>query len=178
MYLTLRNISPAEGCGAGKQKHRKCPLGEGAKPSNLQHFPSSSGVVVCFQFQYLLPIREKQKTAVSLPYLLSTLHRAGHFAAGIACFDTKLQCFVTFPRAEAFSPRAKLPGGMWTGTRVTGHAAVPCVRGLLFVGGLSADEDPTMRAWVLDVVTGRWRVGKGFSKSVAKRQTAGGCGIN
>lgn len=79
----------------------------------------------------------------------------GVFTGGLYCFDVDRQAFVRFPHAEAFAREAVQPGGMWNGLRMTGHAAVPCSRGLLVVGGLlPRGQSFTMSAWTLDVVGG------------------------
>eukprot|EP00752_Nemacystus_decipiens_P008951 g7992.t1 len=81
--------------------------------------------------------------------------KTGIFTGGLHCFDADRQAFVRFPHAEAFSRESVHPGGMWNGLRMTGHAAVPCSRGLLVVGGLlPRGQSFTMSAWTLDVVGG------------------------
>eukprot|EP00903_Cladosiphon_okamuranus_P010078 g9546.t1 len=80
--------------------------------------------------------------------------KTGIFTGGLHCFDVDRQAFVRFP-AEAFSRESVHPGGMWNGLRMTGHAAVPCSRGLLIVGGLlPRGQSFTMSAWTLDVIGG------------------------
>ncbi|CAM9450589.1 unnamed protein product [Sphacelaria rigidula] len=99
------------------------------------------------------------------------------YTAGLSCFDTELQSFVRFPRAEAFAKHASHVGGMWHGLRMTGHAAVPCSRGLMFIGGLVPRGHSTMNAWVLDVVGGRRCMAKKRRRRRARGLArTGGCG--
>lgn len=99
------------------------------------------------------------------------------YTAGLSCFDTELQSFVRFPRAEAFAKHASHVGGMWHGLRMTGHAAVPCSRGLMFIGGLVPRGHSTMNAWVLDVVGGRRSMAKKRRRRRARGLAGtGGCG--
>lgn len=99
------------------------------------------------------------------------------YTAGLSCFDTELQSFVRFPHAEAFAKPASHMGGMWYGLRMTGHAAVPCSRGLMFIGGLVPRGHSTMSAWVLDVVGGRQCIAKKRRRRRARAlAAAGGCG--
>lgn len=85
---------------------------------------------------------------------------------------------MSFPHAEAFSDGAKAERGMWSGLRMTGHSAVLCSRGLLFVGGLVPPGYSTMTPWVLDVFEGRRQRELTWDRRRPVLGTAGGCGTS